>query len=242
MTILKTDENALRVAIMQPYFFPYIGYWQLFNAVDKFVILDDVNYIKRGYINSNSIIVNGGKYKFTISIEKPSQNKMIKDTKLYFLEKERNDLLKTIEMAYKKAKNFDAVYSILEEIILYSENDLTKYIKNSLEVVARYLGIETSILVSSEIDKDNTLKAEKRIIEINKHLGSDIYINPIGGQSLYNSQTFSKEGIQLHFIKTKQIEYKQFTEEFIPNLSFIDVLMHNNKQDTFILLSQYELI
>lgn len=93
----------MKTAIMQPYFFPYLGYFQMFNAVDKFVLLDDVNFIMRGYINRNSILLNGKAHKFSIPLEKPSQNKLINETKLNFSLKDKENFLKTIQLAYKKA-------------------------------------------------------------------------------------------------------------------------------------------
>ncbi|MBQ6587187.1 MAG: WbqC family protein [Butyrivibrio sp.] len=227
---------------MQPYFFPYLGYWQMLNAVDKFVILDDVNYIKRGYINSNSILINGKAHKFTISIEKPSQNKLINETKLFFPKEERERLLRTVDNAYKKADCYSAFFSVFKSIVLYDSSDLTEYLKNSLIEVSKYLDVRTEILLSSEIEKNNSLKAEERIIEINKCLGSDVYINAIGGQALYDAKHFRDVGIDLKFIKMGDVKYRQYNNEFVPNLSFIDVLMFNGINSTKQLLEQYELI
>lgn len=232
----------MKLAIMQPYFFPYLGYFQMFNAVDKFVLLDDVNFIKRGYINRNSILLSGKVHQFSIPLEKPSQNKLINETKLSFHQKDKENFLKTIQVAYKKAPFFNDFYPILEAIVLNEENDLTKFLKFSFEQVKKYLNLNTEILLSSEIEKDNSLKAQDRIIEINKKLGSTIYINAIGGQELYNKDTFKDIGIELKFIKMQNIVYKQFTNEFVPNLSMIDVLMFNSKDDIKELLNEYELI
>ena len=232
----------LKIAIMQPYFFPYIGYWQMFNAVDKFVILDDVNFIMRGYINRNSILLNHSAHKFSIPLKKPSQNKLINETKLNFSTHDKENFLKTISMAYKKAPYFKDFYPIMEEIIYYNNDDLTTYLKNSFEKVKQYLNLKTEILLSSEIPKDNTLKAQARIIEINKKLNARIYINAIGGLELYDAKSFKKENIELKFIKMRNIKYKQFNNDFVANLSFIDILMFNSKAEIAELLEQYDLI
>lgn len=232
----------MKTAIMQPYFFPYLGYYQMLSAVDKFVLLDDVNFIMRGYINRNSILLNGQAHKFSIPLEKPSQNKLINETKLNFLTKDKENFLKTIAMAYKKAPFFNDFYPVLENIVNNNENDLTKYLKYSFEEIKKYLGLNTEILISSEIEKDNSLHAQDRIIAINKALGTDTYINAIGGQELYNRDDFKKENMELKFIKMQNIEYKQFKNEFIPNLSMIDVLMFNSKEEVKELLNRYELI
>ncbi|GFI10144.1 putative protein [Lachnospiraceae bacterium] len=231
----------MRIAIMQPYFFPYLGYWQLINAVDVFVILDDVNYIKKGYINSNSILVNNDAYRFTIPLEKVSQNKLINETKLNFSSKDKEKFLKTISISYKKAPFFKKAYLIIERSILYDSNDLTDYIKYSIEQVKEYLGITTDIIFSSKIKKDNTLKAQERIIEINKKLGATVYINAIGGRCLYNKADFQRNRIELKFIEMKKFEYEQFKNNFVPNLSIIDVLMFNSVDSIKHLLNQYTL-
>ena len=230
------------IGIMQPYFMPYIGYWQLINMVDTFVILDDVNYIRRGFINRNSILVNGKSYRFSIPVEKASQNKLIKDTKLIVDIEVRKSFLKTIELSYKKAKMFSEFFPILESIVLYDSHDLTTYILFSIKAICKYLKIDTEILLSSRINKDVRLRGEERIIEINRVLNSDRYVNPIGGMALYSFEEFSKNKIELLFIKPKEIVYDQFQNRFIPNLSLIDVLMFNNLDSVIGMLEQYELI
>ena len=232
----------MKLAIMQPYFLPYIGYWQLIDAVDTFVLLDDVNFIKKGYINRNSILLNGKAHLFTIPIEKISQNKLIKDTKLKFNNKDKENFLKTINMAYKKAPYFINFYPILEDIIFNNDNDLTSYIKYSIDKINAYLDIKTEILISSEINKNNILKGQDRIIEINKKLKSSQYINTIGGLDLYNYKDFEKENIKLSFLKIKEIKYKQFQQEYIPNLSIIDIMMFNSSAQIKVMLDDYSLI
>ena len=218
---------------MQPYLFPYIGYWQLINAVDKFVILDDVNYIVRGFINRNRILLNGQPYMFSIPIKKASQNKLIMDTELNFTEEDKRKFLMTIKNAYRKAPYFHEVMPMIEKIIDNPKTDLTSYIKNSILRINQYLDIDTEILISSQMKKDNTLKAQDRIIEICKKLNADIYINPCGGRTLYNHDVFEQEGMKIFFVDTRTecIQYKQFQNGFISNMSIIDVLMFCNKDE-----------
>ena len=232
----------MKLAIMQPYFFPYLGYWQMFNVVDKFVLLDDVNFIMRGYINRNIILINGKANLFTIPLEKPSQNKLINETKLNFQQKDKEKFLKTITLAYKKAPFYNDFYPVLEDIVNNPETDLTMFLKYSFEKVKEYLGLTTEILLSSEVEKDNSLRAQDRIIAINKSLSATNYINAIGGQELYNREDFDRAGIKLNFIKMLPYEYKQLKNEFVPNLSMIDVLMFNSKDNSKNLLNNYELL
>lgn len=234
----------IKTAVMQPYFFPYVGYFQLLKAVDTFVILDDVNFIKRGWINRNNILLNGAPHLFSLPLDKPSQNRLICETKLNFPAKERERFLKTIHAAYKKSKHFSAFYGILEEIIWYEDDDLTSFIHNSFNVICAYLGLEKNIIRSSRIDKNNTLKAQDRIIEICKLVGTDLYINPPGGKDLYSLDDFKKNGMDLKFISTisDSVVYEQFQYDFVPNLSFIDVLMFNSKETIMTMLCQYRLV
>ncbi len=232
----------MKLGIMQPYFMPYLGYWQLMNAVDKYVLLDDANYIMRGFINRNSILLNGKAHMFSIPIHKASQNKLINETELNFEIKDKENLINTLSLAYKKAPYYNDFFPILKDIILFDEKDLVKYIKNSIEKIAEYSNIKTEILISSKLNKNHELKSQERIIEINKVLNSSVYINAIGGVELYDKKDFNGQNIELKFIKTLPYEYKQFKNDFVPNLSVIDVLMFNSKEDVKKLLDNYELI
>lgn len=229
---------------MQPYIFPYIGYYQLLNAVDTFVILDDVNFIKRGWINRNNILLNGKAHLFSLPLSKPSQNKLICDTKMNFTQKDRSKVLKTFEMAYKKATYYQDFLPTLECIMNFESDDLTEFLHNSLQKVADYAGVKTKILRSTKIKKDNSLVAEERILEICRQLDTNLYVNLSGGMELYNHYNFKNEGIELKFIKSlfDKIEYKQFGAGFVENLSFLDVLMFNSKEEIGNLLGHHSLI
>lgn len=234
----------MKVGIMQPYIFPYLGYWQLINEVDIFIILDDVNYIKRGYINRNRILLNGVAYMFSIPIVHSSQNRLILDTKLSFDSKSKERFLKMIYLSYKRARYFDVVYPIIEEIVLYDESDLTRFVEHSFLKICRYMEVKTEFIRSSQIRKSANIKGEERIIRLCEILHADMYVNPIGGIELYHRDMFEKEGIELKFLKLKQDEiiYKQYNNSFVSNLSIIDVLMFNSKEEIKKMLNLYELI
>ena len=210
---------------MQPYLFPYIGYWQLINAVDVFVIFDDVSYIKKGYINRNSILLNGQGQRITLELIGASQNKLINEIEIRGNSKK---ILRTIELSYSKAPYFKEIFPIIEEILNQEEKNLAKFIGYSLEKISNYLKIDTKFLYSSSIKKDNTLKAQNKILDICSKLDAKNYINTIGGVNLYDEDRFKKEGIDLNFLKAKIINYQQFKDEFISHLSIIDVLMFND--------------
>lgn len=232
----------MKVAIMQPYFFPYIGYFQLISAVDVFVIYDDVNYIKKGWINRNTILVNGKGFLFNIPLQEVSQNKIIDQINIDKNSNWKKNLLKTITLSYKKAPFFDEVFPIIENIIVQDEKNLAKFITYSLREICNFLSIKTIIMISSDIEKNNVLKGEDKIIEICKKVKADKYINAAGGTALYDKNIFLKHNISLNFIKSKPIIYSQFNKEFISWLSIIDVLMFNSPERIKDFLSQYELI
>lgn len=229
----------MTLAIMQPYFFPYIGYWQLIHAVERFIIYDDVHYINRGYINRNNILINGEKKLFTLELQGASQNKLIQEIKTGSNQKK---LLKTVEMAYKKAPYFESTYKIIEDILLNQEKNLARFLGYSLKKISAYLGIKTDFIYSSDIVKNNNLRSQEKIIDIATHLQTTHYVNAIGGQDLYDKKRFSQENIKLSFLKTGNIEYKQFGHEFISHLSIIDVLMFNNIESIQKMLNNYELV
>ena len=230
----------MKLGIMQPYFLPYIGYFQLIKAVDKYVIYDDVNFIKRGWINRNNILLNGQSFLFTLNLLEASQNKLINEI---FVSDDVSKLLKTIHAAYKKAPQFSSVFPIVEKIFGYEDKNLARYVGDSLIQIADYLQLNTEFIYSSEItEKDSSLKAQDKILNICTVMEASEYINAIGGVELYSKERFEELNIKLSFLKTKPIEYKQFDNPFLPNLSILDVLMFNSVEQINELLMKYELI
>ena len=232
----------MKVGIMQPHFLPYIGYWQLLNAVDKYVIYDDVNFIKGGWINRNRMLVNGEPKLFNIQMQGASPNKLINEIEVSNNKVWKKKLLKTIENSYRKAPFYTDVFPIIEEIINYDECNLAKYLANSIKKVCNYLNIETELIVSSTLYKDNSLKAQEKVIAICKELKATEYYNAIGGQELYSYENFGADGIKLSFLKTNEIIYKQFDNSFISNLSILDILMFNSIEEIKSFLENYELL
>ena len=229
----------MKLAIMQPYFMPYIGYWQLMNAVDTYVVYDDVNYINRGWINRNNILISGSSYMFTIMLKKASQNKLINEIEIL---DDFSKLKKQIEFAYKKAPYYDRIIVLLNKIFDYPNKNLSDFLLNSMRVICEYLNINTTLIKSSDVKKDNTLHAESKILDICKVLKADEYYNAIGGQSLYNKDEFKTSGIDLKFLKPEIMPYKQFKNDFVAGLSMIDVLMFNSVDEINMMLDRYELV
>ena len=229
----------MKIAIMQPYLLPYIGYWQLIKSVDKFIIFDDIAYINKGYINRNKILVKGKPYQFTLELVGASQNKLINEIQIG---KNSTKILKTIELNYKRADNFKNVFKLIQNIFNQEENNLAKFIGYSLKKIANYLDIDTNFIYSSKITKNNNLKNQDKIIFICEKLKANHYINLIGGVGLYDNAKFKSKNIKLSFLETNKIKYKQFNNKFVPFLSVIDVMMHNNKDIIFHMLKNYKMI
>lgn len=228
----------MKIAVMQPYLFPYIGYYQLAYEVDKFVFYDDVNFIKRGYINRNNILANGKKTLFTIPVPGGSQNKLISELSF---DKNVKKQLKTIEHAYSKAPHFSAVFPIIQSVFLSKDRSIAEVAGLSVKLVFDYLGIKRTFLLSSQVDNDKSLTAKDRLIEMSKLLSCDQYINSPGGKELYQKSYFSEHGVKLSFIESNLPIYKQESAEFTPYLSMIDVLMWCSKGEVTQLLKDYEL-
>lgn len=232
----------MRLAIMQPYFLPYIGYLQLLNGVDKFVLYDDVNYINKGWINRNRVLVNGQEYLFTIPLKDASQNKLINEIYLSSDPKWRGKLLKTLEQAYKKAPFYFTAFAVTEKIINLDAEKLSDWIAAGFGILNEYLGIETEIVASSSIYQNTHLKAQERILDICRQEKADHYINPIGGVELYDKAAFEQNNIRLNFIKSKPVVYSQFKNEFVPWLSIVDAMMFNDVPKIKAFLNEYELV
>lgn len=234
----------MKLGIMQPYLFSYLGYFQSINAVDKFVIYDDVQFIKGGWINRNRILINGKESMLTLKIKKDDFKLNINERYLVDnYEYENNKIIKSIELAYSKAPYFKEIIKLIKDIFNFKENNLSQFIVNSIIKICNYLDITTEIILSSKLNKDNTLKNQCKVIHINKILGANTYINALGGIELYSREVFKRNEIDLFFLKMNDIVYKQFDENnFIPNLSIIDVLMFNSKEQVKKMLNEYELV
>lgn len=232
----------MKLGIMQPYFIPYLGYWQLLNAVDKYVVYDDVNFIKGGWVNRNRILLNGEPRYINIQMEGASANKLINEIGVTDNKKIFNKELRVIEAAYYKAPNFEEGYSMMKELFECGETNLASFLFLSIQKICEYLGVETEIILSSKMDKDCTLKGQDKVISICKLLNADTYYNAIGGKELYSKEAFIKEGIELKFLRCGNISYKQAGDGFVPNLSILDVIMFNSREEISALLGEYELI
>lgn len=217
-----------RLAIMQPYFFPYLGYFQLMAEVDTFVIYDDVHFINRGWINRNQISLNGAPHLFTVPLKQASQNRLICDIDLADGASWRDKIVKTIRQAYARAPEFDRVFPLVEQIVQHSASNLADYLRHSLTSLRDHLVLKTQLVNSSRQYGNGELKAQTRILDICRREQARTYINAIGGLELYRREDFEQHGIRLQFLKPGLPRYAQPGKEFVAGLSIIDVLMCND--------------
>ena len=229
----------MKLGVMQPYLFPYIGYFQLINAVDMFVLYDDVNYIKKGWINRNNILSKGGSQRITLPLQGVSQNKLINQIEIGG----QNKILQTLRHNYGKAPYFNAVYTVIEDILLQKEKNLARFLDYQLRQICEYLKLKPQWYVSSELEKDNELRGCKKVLAICKKLEATHYINLMGGKDLYERRFFEDGNVTLSFIRSKLITYTQFGNPFVPNLSVIDAMMFNSPRDISVnILNRFDLI
>jgi hypothetical protein len=229
------------IAIMQPYFLPYIGYYQLLAAVDKFIILDDVNYINRGWINRNRLLLNGKPHTFTVPLRGASQNRLILDIELVSETNWRDKLIRTIRQAYGHAPCYSDTSLLLERVINYPSTTLDQFLRNSLREIVNYLSIDVEIVGTSRVYGNQNLKGAERILDICRQEHADIYINPIGGIDLYNRASFLEHGIHLNFLRARPVDYPQGKSQHVPWLSILDVLMFNEVPAIQQLLAEIDL-
>ena len=232
----------MKIGIMQPYIFPYIGYFQLINAVDKFILYDDVNFINKGWINRNRMLNNGKDSLFSIPLKEASQNKLINKIEVNWDSAWKSKFLKTLEQCYKKAPFYQETLLIIQQTLNVDNEPISKIVEHNLRLICKYLDIKTEIVSSSAIYQNSHLKAQERILAICLQEKATQYINPIGGLELYDKDFFEAQNIQLNFIKSKLIQYPQFKNEFVPWLSMIDVLMFNSKEEIISFINNYELV
>jgi hypothetical protein len=229
------------LGVLQPYLLPYIGYWQLFGAVDRIVFYDNIQYTKKGWINRNRFLRNGTDAWFTVPLKSGSAYLSIAERTIAD-DFEPGALLRPLASAYRKAPHFADAFPVIESVVAAPSRNLFAYLLHGLETVASHLGIGTPVVVSSTVGIDHGLKAERKVIALCQALGADRYWNPIGGQALYSPAAFAEEGIELGFLRTRPIEYEQFGAPFVPALSIVDVLMFNSLATVRRLLGEYDVL
>jgi hypothetical protein len=232
------------VAIMQPYIFPYVGYFCLAEAADIFVFYDDVNYIPRGWVNRNRILLNGAPYKFAVPLSNGSQNELIRDVTTHSLADFRQKFLKQLHHAYGKAPYYERGCNYVDAVLTSGTASIADLAIRSIEEFYRLIGTSKRFLRSSEaFEGTRGLPKAERLIEITRALNATNYVNAIGGTSLYDKAYFAARGVNLSFLMATLKEYRQVgSQEFVPALSIIDIIMNNPVEAIMPHLRSYELV
>ena len=216
----------MRLAIMQPYFFPYIGYFQLISAVDQFIVYDNIKYTKKGWINRNRLLQNGKDVMFSLPLKRDPDHLDVRERELA-VDFNRAKLINQISGAYRHAPYFQQAFPWVEQVVRHEETNLFGFLHNSILRTCEHLGIPTEIRTSSSIAIDHDLKNQDKVLALCEAAGASTYVNAIGGMDLYSRESFRENGIDLKFIRSKPFEYTQFGDGFVPWLSIIDVMMFN---------------
>lgn len=236
---MKKEKTS---AIMQPYLFPYIGYFNLVQESDIFVFYDDVNFIKQGRINKNNIIINQQEYNFKVPIKNKSQNRLICETEIldknYFLD----NFINQLSRSYKKAEFFNETIDYIYKTFSINSNFISKVAIESIKNFFEYIEVEKNFLISSDsFHNSKHLDKSDRLIEISKILSCKRYVNTIGGLDLYKKEYFSSRNLHLNFIKPKILNYNHVNSNFfIPKLSIIDLMMNLSKNELIKHINSYE--
>lgn len=217
----------MRLAIMQPYFLPYIGYFQLIANVDQFIVYDNIKYTKKGWINRNRMLRNGKEQVFSLPLKQDSDYLDVCGRELS-PDFNRDKLLNQFKEAYRRAPYFVEIFPLIEQIVRYADKNLFRFLLNSILKTCQHLGITTEIKISSGVAIDHTLKNQDKVLALCKAVDATTYVNAIGGREMYSAGAFKNEGINLNFIKSKPFHYPQFDNEFVPWLSIVDVMMFNS--------------
>lgn len=212
---------------MQPYFFPYIGYFQLIAAVDLFIVYDNIKYTKKGWINRNRLLQNGKDVVFSLPLKSDSDSLDVCERELA-ADFNRDKLLNQFKGAYRRAPYFEQTFPLVERIVRYEDTNLFGFLHHSIVRTCEYLGVTTEIRISSGIAIDHDLKSQDKVLALCVATGANTYVNAIGGMALYSEETFREKGIELKFIRSRPFEYPQFGDAFVPWLSIIDVMMFNS--------------
>jgi hypothetical protein len=233
----------MTVSIMQPYFLAYLGYFQLINAADRFVVYDTIQYSKQGWMNRNRMLLNGKDAYFTLPVRKDSDFLYVEKRELIpDFEKHASYLHNLFLNAYRKAPFVEETMAMIDPVLFYPERNLFGFLMHSIETVCRHLDITTPLLKASDIPADHSRKGVDRVIDITLAIGGSVYRNPNGAAWMYHPDYFASRGLGLEILKMDAIAYPQFDNTFLPSLSILDVLMFNGQEKTKALLSAYTLL
>lgn len=232
----------MTLAANQPYFLPYLPYWQLIRCADLFLLADDYAYIRSGWVNRNRILVSGKPQYLRLEVCSNPESRLIRDRLLMAHPDKLRKKLRTLQMAYHKAPCFEEGYALAERILRYPERNLALFLEHSIREVCAYLDIRTPIGRTSDLPGNDRFKREERVYDQCRRVGADTYVNAIGGQDLYHFDEFAARGIRLRFIKSGLPPYPQGKGPFVERLSILDAIMYTPREQLTGMLDDYTFI
>lgn len=251
----------MKVAIMQPYFFPYLGYFQAMHAVDKYILHDQLNYIKEGFIHRNRYLTTGGDVKFfNVAVQKKSSNALIADIRVADHVGWRGKIKEQFKQNYRRAPFFEDVFPLVEKVVDADTDLLAEINAKSIAMVKGYLGLSCDLVPNAEnyLDIEDNLRAiyvkgvegravvEKktmRVLMVCQRENADIFVNATGGRDLYRPDQFRAYGVDLYFVQSDLIKYPQYgMKYFQPNLSILDALFNCSPEHVVDMVGRYQLI
>lgn len=215
---------------MQPYWFPYIGYFQLIAHSDVFVIRDEVQYTKEGWINRNRFLVAGEPRWITLPVKRAPHRSRISEREYLLEQPEVDRVARRLEEAYRSAPQFEAVRRLVTETMSYDTATVSAFNTNAIEAVLEFIGVDVEVLAASSLQLADGVGGEDRVIEICRRVNATRYLNPIGGRTLYSAERFADGGLELAYLTPGLTPYEQFGGPFVESLSIIDVLMFNDRR------------
>lgn len=233
----------MTAAIMQPYFFPYLGYFSLIKESDLFILFDTPQYIRHGWINRNQILNNHGKpFYIMVPLMKMKRETPINQMIIRNNENWQQKLFEQLKVYKNKAPFYHQVTEMLQNVFGKTTDSIVTLNYNAIKEVCSYLDITTPIKIFSEMELDiqDVHAADEWALNICEAIGATNYINPIGGLDFFDQKKYSERGIDIKFLKHLPVEYSQFENEFIPHLSILDVLMFNDPNKIQDLLGDFK--
>jgi hypothetical protein len=233
---------ARTIAVMQPYLFPYLGYFQLIAAADVFVLGDDLQYVRSGWVNRNRILHNDEARLITFPLKKDRFELQINQRQLcdHFSD-EAERLIRLLTESYEQAPYFAQVMPLVERLIRFPQQNIALYAEHAIREMCAYLHIVTPIMRSSDLILGNPLDKQERIIRIAHTFEATTFITPEGGSVVYDRDHFARNRLLVRFFRMTPVEYRQFRQPFVANLSIIDVLMFNCVEQVQRMLAEYQL-
>ena len=235
----------MKLAIMQPYLFPYLGYFSLINQAEKFIIFDTPQFMRKGWIERNRIIKEGGGSVYIkVPLTKAPLGTSILEMEINNSSEWRNKIFAQLDIYKKKAPYFKQVITLVTESFSGDFVSISKLNENILRYVCEYLEIKTEIVVFSElnVDVEQPQAADEWALNICSAVGAKEYLNAVGGKDFFDAKKYSRNNVELFFIDQPLCEYKQFGGEFEAGLSILDVMMFNSPKDIMVMLDKGSLI